>query len=80
MGGTANDIAGQVEVFARNLHRAKTEVWPTDSERGKIAPAGYVALWVALDATGLFQIPARSPRVMGFVTAPRNSFRWKGEP
>ena len=47
MGVTANGIADQVEVFARNLHRAKTEVWPTDAERGKIAPAGYVALWVA---------------------------------
>ena len=47
MGVTAAMIADQVEVFARNLHRAKTEVWPTDAERAKIAPAGYVALWVA---------------------------------
>ena len=47
MGVTANDIADQVEVFARNLHRAKVEVWATDAERAKIAPAGYVSLWVA---------------------------------
>jgi S-DNA-T family DNA segregation ATPase FtsK/SpoIIIE len=47
MGVTAAMIADQVEVVARNLHRAKTEVWPTDAERAKIAPAGYVALWVA---------------------------------
>ena len=47
MGVTAAMIADQVEVFARNLHRAKGEVWPTDAERDKIAPAGYVALWVA---------------------------------
>ena len=47
MGVTAAMIADQVEVFARNLHRAKTEVWPTDAERAKIAPAGYVSLWVA---------------------------------
>lgn len=47
MGVTAANIADQVEIFARNLHRAKGEVWPTDAERAKIAPAGYVALWVA---------------------------------
>ena len=47
MGVTANDIADQVEVFARNLHRAKCEVWVTDAERAKIAPAGFVSLWVA---------------------------------
>lgn len=47
LGVTAEMIADQVEVFARNLHRAKTEVWPTDAERGKIAPAGFVSMWVA---------------------------------
>jgi S-DNA-T family DNA segregation ATPase FtsK/SpoIIIE len=47
LGVTPANIADQVEVFARNLHRAKTEVWPTDAERAKIAPAGHVALWVA---------------------------------
>ena len=40
-------IADQVGIFARNLHRAKREVWPTDAERGAIAPAGYVAVWIA---------------------------------
>lgn len=47
MGVTPAMIADQNEIFARNLHRAKNEVWPTDAERDKIAPAGYVALWVA---------------------------------
>lgn len=47
LGVTAEMIADQVEIFARNLQRAKTEVWPTDAERGKIAPAGYVSVWVA---------------------------------
>jgi S-DNA-T family DNA segregation ATPase FtsK/SpoIIIE len=47
LGATAGMIADQVEVFARNLHRAKTEVWPTDAERGNIAPAGYVSVWIA---------------------------------
>jgi S-DNA-T family DNA segregation ATPase FtsK/SpoIIIE len=46
MGVTANDIADQVEVFARNLHRAKAEVWVTDAERAKVAPAGFVSLYV----------------------------------
>ena len=47
LGVTADMIADQVGIFARNLHRAKTEVWPTDAERGGIAPAGYVAVWIA---------------------------------
>jgi DNA segregation ATPase FtsK/SpoIIIE, S-DNA-T family len=47
MGVTPRMIADRNEVFARNLHRAKTESWPTDAERDKIAPAGHVALWVA---------------------------------
>ncbi len=47
LGVTPAMIADKVDVFARNLHRAKGEVWPTDAERDKIAPAGYVALWVA---------------------------------
>lgn len=47
LGVTAEMIADQVALLARNLHRAKTEVWPTDAERGGIAPAGYVAAWVA---------------------------------
>ena len=47
LGVTAEMIADKTDVLARNLHRSKTEVWPTDAERDKIAPAGYVALWVA---------------------------------
>jgi S-DNA-T family DNA segregation ATPase FtsK/SpoIIIE len=47
MGVTPGMLADQVEVFARNLHRAKCEVWITDAERAKVAPAGYAALWAA---------------------------------
>ena len=47
MGVTAEMIANHNDIFARNLHRARNESWPTDAERDKIAPAGYVALWVA---------------------------------
>ena len=38
LGVTADMIADQVGIFARNLHRAKTEVWPTDAERGGDRP------------------------------------------
>jgi len=47
LGVTAAMIADQQEILARNLQRAKTEVWATDAERGGIAPAGHVAMWVA---------------------------------
>lgn len=47
MGVTPGMIADKNEVFARNLHRAKTEVWPTDAERDGVAAAGFVNLWVA---------------------------------
>ena len=47
MGVTPEMLADKVDVFARNLYRAKTEVWPADAERGGIAPAGYVSMWVA---------------------------------
>jgi len=46
MGVTASMLADQVEVFARNIHRAKCETWITDAERAKVAPAGYVSLYV----------------------------------
>jgi S-DNA-T family DNA segregation ATPase FtsK/SpoIIIE len=46
MGVTAAMIADKNEVFARNLHRASCETWVTDAERAKLAPAGYVALYV----------------------------------
>jgi S-DNA-T family DNA segregation ATPase FtsK/SpoIIIE len=47
MGVTPEMIADKNEVFARNLHRAKVEVWPTDAERDGVAAAGFVNLWVA---------------------------------
>lgn len=46
MGVTAAMIADKNEVFARNLHRAACEVWVTDAERAKLAPAGFVSLYV----------------------------------
>jgi S-DNA-T family DNA segregation ATPase FtsK/SpoIIIE len=47
LGVTAEHVADKNPVFARNLHRSKTEVWPTDAERSGIGPAGTVAVWVA---------------------------------
>jgi DNA segregation ATPase FtsK/SpoIIIE, S-DNA-T family len=47
MGVTPEMIADKNEIFARNLHRAKVEVWPTDAERDGVAAAGFVNLWVA---------------------------------
>ena len=47
MGVTPDMLADKVGIFARNLYRAKTEVWPADAERGGLAPAGYVSMWVA---------------------------------
>ena len=47
MGVTPAMIADKNAIFARNLHRAKVEVWPVDAERAKLAPAGFVSLWVA---------------------------------
>lgn len=46
MGVTPDMLADKNDVFARNLYRAKTEVWPADAERAKVAPAGYVSLYV----------------------------------
>lgn len=47
LGVTAQMIADQRAVFARNLHRAEVETWPTDAEREGTGAAGSVALWVA---------------------------------
>ena len=47
MGVTPQMIADQRPVFARNLHRAEAEVWPTDAEKGGVGPPGSVSLWVA---------------------------------
>ncbi|HEV3381681.1 MAG TPA: hypothetical protein VG142_11955 [Trebonia sp.] len=46
LGVTAQMVADQRPVFARNLHRAEVEVWATDAERNG-GKAGYVSLWVA---------------------------------
>ena len=51
MGVTANDIADQVEVFARNLHRAKCEVWVTDEVRRRAGGAP-----VAFDPLGTYAL------------------------
>ena len=47
LGVTPEMIADRNPVFARNLHRAQVECWPTNAERGGVGPAGTVALWVA---------------------------------
>lgn len=47
LGVTPEMIADKNAVFARNMHRAEVECWPTNAERGGIGPAGTVALWVA---------------------------------
>jgi S-DNA-T family DNA segregation ATPase FtsK/SpoIIIE len=46
-GVTPQMIADQRAVFARNLHRAEVEVWPSDAEKGGAGPPGTVAMWVA---------------------------------
>jgi S-DNA-T family DNA segregation ATPase FtsK/SpoIIIE len=47
LGVTPQMLADQRAVFARNLHRAEVEVWPSDAERGGLGPVGTAALWVA---------------------------------
>ncbi len=47
LGVTPEMVADKNPVFARNLHRAQVECWPTNAERGGAGPAGTVALWVA---------------------------------
>lgn len=47
LGVTAEMIADQRPVLARNVHRAEVEVWPSDAEKASTGPAGTVALWVA---------------------------------
>jgi S-DNA-T family DNA segregation ATPase FtsK/SpoIIIE len=47
MGVTAQMVADQRPVLARNLQRAEVEVWPTDAERDGAGPPGTMALWVA---------------------------------
>jgi DNA segregation ATPase FtsK/SpoIIIE, S-DNA-T family len=47
LGVTAEMVADQTPVLARNLYRAEVEVWPTDAEKSGKGPAGSVAVWVA---------------------------------
>jgi S-DNA-T family DNA segregation ATPase FtsK/SpoIIIE len=47
LGVTPEHVADQRAVFARNLHRAEVEVWPSDAEKGGVGPPGHVAVWVA---------------------------------
>jgi DNA segregation ATPase FtsK/SpoIIIE, S-DNA-T family len=47
LGVTASMIADQRPVFARNVHRAEVEVWPSDAEKAGTGPAGTVAVWIA---------------------------------
>ena len=56
LGVTAGMVADQRPVFARNLHRAEVEVWPTDAEQAGAGPAGHVAVWIA--DSGVLSRPA----------------------
>jgi len=47
LGVTAEMIADQRPVLARNAHRAEVEVWPSDAEKSGAGPAGTVAVWIA---------------------------------
>jgi S-DNA-T family DNA segregation ATPase FtsK/SpoIIIE len=47
LGVTAGMIADQRAVFARNVHRAEVEVWPSDGEAAGTGPAGSVSVWIA---------------------------------
>jgi S-DNA-T family DNA segregation ATPase FtsK/SpoIIIE len=56
LGVTAEMIADQRPVLARNVHRAEVEVWPSDAEKAGTGPAGSVALWIA--DSGVLSRPA----------------------
>jgi DNA segregation ATPase FtsK/SpoIIIE, S-DNA-T family len=47
LGVTAEMIADQRPVFARNVHRAEVEVWPSNAEKAGVGPPGSVAVWIA---------------------------------
>jgi len=47
LGVTAEMIADQRPVLARNVHRAEVEVWPSDAEKAGTGPAGSVSVWIA---------------------------------
>lgn len=56
LGVTAEMIADQRPVLARNVHRAEVEVWPSDAARAGTGPAGSVAVWIA--DSGVLSRPA----------------------
>jgi S-DNA-T family DNA segregation ATPase FtsK/SpoIIIE len=56
LGVTAEMIADQRPVLARNVHRAEIEVWPSDAALAGTGPAGSVALWIA--DSGVLSRPA----------------------
>lgn len=47
LGVTAEMIADQRPVLARNLHREEVEAWPSDAAKAGTGPAGTVAVWIA---------------------------------
>lgn len=47
LGVTAEMVADQRSVLARNLHRAEVETWPSDAEKAGTGPAGFLDLWIA---------------------------------
>lgn len=51
LGVTAEMIADQRPVLARNVHRAEIEVWPSDAEKAGQGPPGSVAVWIADSGT-----------------------------
>jgi DNA segregation ATPase FtsK/SpoIIIE, S-DNA-T family len=47
LGVTAEMVADQRPVLARNMHRAEVETWPADAEKVGTGPAGALDMWVA---------------------------------
>jgi len=47
LGVTAEMVADQRPILARNLNRAEIETWPSDAEKNGTGPPGYLDLWIA---------------------------------
>lgn len=47
LGVTAEMVADQRPVLARNLHRAEIETWPADAEKSGTGSAGFLDVWIA---------------------------------
>lgn len=60
LGVTAQMVADQRPVLARNMHRAEVETWPADAEKAGTGPAGCLDLWVA-DAGALSKAAPEYP-------------------